>query len=849
MIRATLRTAIAHKGRLALSTIAVVLGVAFITGTLMLTNALDRTFVDVIEGSAQDVQVTRGSAAGPDLSSGRDDAAPLVVGQSVVERIRAVPGVLAAEGSVTRNGVYLLAADGDVVGAVGPPALGVNWPQTDAVSVATVVDGRAPAAGNEIAVDDATFPKVGIAVGDRVQVITPKGKIRARLVGVFRFGETGGLAGATITAFSSPRAQELLTQQGQWTAVDVAVADGVSDGDVADAIRRELGGGRYEVKTRAEQVADQSDSLREGLSFFNYFLIGFAAVSLFVAAFLIYNTFTMLVAQRSRELALLRAIGATRRQVMIGVIAEAGIVGAVAVAIGIGVGYLFAVGLGAFFGSIGLSLTAGIGITPAAVLWAAAVGLAVTCLSAILPAVRGSRIAPVAALRDAGGGAGEQVGRIRLCLGLVISVAAVLLMWTGLGEPETGPRTARAALGSFLLLVGVLLLAPGLGVAMIKMLAPIMRVFGGTSGTLAARNGLRAPRRLATTASALTIGVALVVSVTVVTVSARDSLAALIERSLRADLLVATQTAQPFQTAIADDIRTIPGVQRVYSESGGPARVDGGDGSVTAVGGGPLDAVYDVEVVAGRFDTLGSREAVVSSDLAADEGWQVGDSVAIAFPGGQRRSLTIVGEYESNSLLTGLVIDLDAYRDVGGAQLDRQLYVVLDEGVAPADVLPAVEDAASANPLVEVLDQTEIKERNAAQLNQLLYFVYALLGLSVLIAALGVVNTLTLSVVERTGEIGLLRAVGATRRQIRRIVRWEAVVVAVLGAVLGIAVGVVAGVALQRALADAGIDRLLIPTGTLVSVGALALIIGVLASVLPARRASRLNILDAVAQE
>ncbi len=848
MLRATLRTAFAHKGRLLLTTLAVVLGVAFITGTLMLTNALDRTFVSIIEGSAQDVQITKKPAVDLDLTGDRGDAAPLLVGQKVVEQVREVPGVAAAQGGVTRNGVYLLDTDGEVVGAVGPPALGVNWPQDEAVSVATLTEGRAPAADNEIAVDDTTFPLIGADVGDRVEVITPEGQIKTKLVGVFRFGETGGLAGATLTAFTPQRAQELLAEPGKWTAVDVAVAEGSSDEDVAAAIEAALDNDQFDVQTRAEQVEAQSDSLRAGLSFFNYFLVGFAAVSLFVAAFLIYNTFTMLVAQRARELALLRAIGATRRQVLAGVLTEAALVAAVAVVFGIGAGYLFAVGLGVFFTSFGLSLTAGISVTPAAIAWAAAVGFVVTLLSALLPAARGSRVAPVAALRDAEGGA-EGIGRVRTVLGLLVLAAAGWVLWSGLANEETSGRAAQAGLGSLLLLIAALLLAPILGVGLIGLLTPVMALIGRTTGRLAARNAVRAPRRLAATASALTIGLALVVSATIVTVSAQSSVSGLIDRAFQAEFVVATQTAQPFETAIADDIRRIDGVKQVFSESGGPVQIDGEQTGVTAVGGGPLDEVYDLEVTEGSVADLGDREAVVSSDLAADEDWSVGDKVAIVFPSGDERRYTLVGEYESNVLITGLVIDLADYREVGGAALDRQLYVVLDEGVDPGAVLPEVEDAASANPLVSVLDQTQIKEQNSAQLDQLLYFVYALLGLSVIIAALGVVNTLTLSVVERTRELGLLRAVGATRRQIRRAVRWEAVVVAVLGAVLGIAVGVASGVALQRALADAGIDQLAVPTSTLLAIMVLALIIGVLASVLPARRAARLNILEAIAEE
>ena len=388
-----------------------------------------------------------------------------------------------------------------------------------------------------------------------------------------------------------------------------------------------------------------------------------------------------------------------------------------------------------------------------------------------------------------------------------------------------------------------------LGVALVRLFAPLLGLLGRSSGKLAARNAARSPRRLATTASALTIGITLVVSVTVITASAKESVLSLIDRAFLADYVVATETAQPFSPEIASQIREVPGVEYVVSESGGPAELDGEAGSVTAVGGAPLDAVYDLIYTAGNGEDFGETAAIVSDDLADQRNWSVGDEVTALFPTGQELTFDLVGVFEANALLTGMVIDLDEFRSVGGAEQDRLLYVATESGADNAQVLADIEDITAANPLLVVLDQTEIKEQNAAQLDQLLFFVYGLLALSVIIAALGVVNTLSLSVVERTRELGLLRAVGATRRQVRRAVRWEAVMVSLLGAVLGIAAGLVAGIGLQQALVNAGIDVLAVPINVMVAIVVLAIIIGVLASVLPARRAARLNILDAIAEE
>lgn len=848
MLRTTLRTALAHKGRLVLSTLAVVLGVSFVTGTLIFTNALDRTFVSIIEGSAQDVLITEKPAVELDITSDRGDSAPLLVSEKVVQEAAEVEGVAAAEGGINRNGVYLLDSDGDVVGAVGPPALGVNAAEDPLLQVSTITSGREPAKSGEIAVDEDTFPKLGVELGDEVDVITPAGEITTTLVGVFRFGETGGLAGATVTAFVPKQAQKLLAEPGKWTSVEIAVADGYTDDEVADALRSALNDDSLLVQTRAEQVEDQSDELRQGLSFFNYFLIGFAAVSLFVAAFLIYNTFSMLVAQRARELALLRAIGATRRQVLVAVLTEALLVGLVAVILGIGGGYLLAVGLTAVFASFGLSLTAGIALTSEAIVWAIGIGIVVTLLSALLPGIRGARMAPVAALRESSG-ARERIGRVRTVIGFLILLGSAGLFAGGLNQTETDAAASQVGIAVWLLIISVLLLAPLLGVALVRLFAPLLGLLGRSSGKLAARNAARSPRRLATTASALTIGITLVVSVTVITASAKESVLSLIDRAFLADYVVATETAQPFSPEIASEIREVPGVDYVVSESGGPAELDGEAGSVTAVGGAPLDAVYDLTFTSGDAATFGETSAIVSDDLADQRDWSVGDEVTALFPTGQQLQFDLVGVFEANALLTGMVIDLDEFRSVGGAEQDRLLYVATESGADNAQVLADIEDITAANPLLVVLDQTEIKEQNAAQLDQLLFFVYGLLALSVIIAALGVVNTLSLSVVERTRELGLLRAVGATRRQVRRAVRWEAVMVSLLGAVLGIAAGLVAGIGLQQALVNAGIDVLAVPINVMVAIVVLSIIIGVLASVLPARRAARLNILDAIAEE
>ena len=845
MLRISLRSLLAHKLRLVLTALAVILGVAFASGMLMLTAALDRTFTDIFEGSAQDVLVSPRPAVEADITTDTGAAAPLLLPQEDVDSVAALPEVSAAAGAIQQNGAYLLDSEGEVVGAVGPPALGVDWIGDPELALATIVEGRAPEADLEVAVDQTTFPKLGLQLGDQLSVLTPGGQIETTLVGTFRFGDTGGLAGATLTAFVPTTAQELFAEPGYWQFISVATAEGFTDDEAAAAIEAVLGDD-YLVQTRAEYVAEQSRQLQEGLAFLDYILLGFAGIALFVAAFLIYNTFSMLIAQRSKEMALLRAIGATRRQVLGAVLAEAVLLGLFAALVGVVVGYALAVLLAAGVGALGLDLTAGIQPTPDAIVAAVVIGLAVTVLSAVVPAVHAASIRPIAALREAGAPP-ERPGVVRTILGFLVLLIAGFLLGQAFAAVE--PNIGSTALGALLLLTSGILLAPLLARIFALIVTPLLSAIGGVPGRLAGRNTARSPRRVAATASALIVGLALVSAVTVVVASAKSSIEDLVDRAFGAELVVATQTGQPFATTIAEEIETIDGVDYVMRIGTGPVSIAGDQQAVTAVGGGPLESAFSLEATAGDLTEFGPGTALVSDDYAEANGLAVGDALAALFPSGEERDFPVVAVYETSALLTGPVIPIEDYREVGGAAQDTTLFVDIAEGADAAAVQAEVETAAAANPLVVVYDQTGIKDQNSATLDQLLYIIYAMLGLSVIIAALGVVNTMFLSVVERTREIGMLRAVGSSRRQVRRMIRWEAVMVALLGGLVGIGIGVIAAMGLQQALASSGIDQLVIPSGTVAVLIVAALIIGVVGAAIPARRAARLDILESIATE
>lgn len=842
MLRIALRSVIAHRLRLLLTAASAILGVAFVAGMLMLTAALDRTFTDIFAGTATDVQITRASALEPDQVGIENPALAGYVPDTVVQAVLQTPGVADAAGIATGPGLALLDDAGEVIGGPGPPTLGTTWLANPELSNATIALGRAPERAAEVAVDEITFPRLGKPLGSTIEISAPDGRITAELVGVFRLGDSGGRAGLTLTAFVPDQAQELLAAAGQWTSVVADVAEGAANAEVAQRIRDGLGAG-YSVQTRQEQVDAAVLALREGLGFVTKIVGVFAGVALFVAAFLIYNTFSMLIASRSRELALLRAVGALRRQVLASVLAEALLISVVAAVLGAGLGYLLAVALKALLGAAGLQLGAAISPTAQALVWALVLAVLVTTLSALPPALRASRLAPVAALREAGGPA-EAAGRWRTGAGLILAGAASWRIGQAISGDLDAGQTAWASAG---LLVAVILLSPALAKAFAVAATSLLAAVAGLPGRIAGRNAARAPRRVSATASALMIGLALVAGVGVVVASAGQSLSNLVDRTFVGDLLI-TRDGRVFSPGIAADVAQVPGVGLVVRQTSGPAQLNGRPVQLNAVGlagdAPMLDSVLGIspqDLVAGR--------AVVGQTRAAQWGLSVGDRLDLLLPSGGVVEATLAAIVADNPLLGDLVVPIGEYRAAGGEPDDRSVFAAFDGTVPRGQAEAAVREAVGVNPLLSVYSQTEFKERQQQQLDQLLYLVYAMLGLSIVIAALGVLNTMALSVIERTREIGLFRAVGASRSQVRRMIRWEAVVVSTLGGLLGIGVGVLVGAALRRSLAQDGLDVLAIPWTSLALIFVAAVAIGVIGAVLPGLRASRLDIVRSIAAE
>ena len=843
----TWRTLLARKVRLALSAFAIVLGVAFVAGSFIFTGAMGDAFDGIIEGTTAPVEV--GYPGSGDLDSQQDAR---VIEAAVVDRLRGLPEVGGVHPVAELQSVYVIGRSGKVVGGNGPPGLAYNVSGARSVSGAPIVSltaGRYPVAAGEVALDGDTARKAGWRLGDRVTLVTPAEPptLQARVVGLVDVG-AGGLNGATVTIVDRRVLQQrFFGGRDVFTSVSLDVAPGYSQQQAAAAVQRVLPRG-LRARTGDAIVAANKRVIDEVLGFLTTFLLVFAAVALVVGTFLIVNTFSILVAQRSRELALLRALGASRRQVNVSVLLEAVVVGVLGSTVGIGVGYLLARGLQAVFDRVGFDLSrASFSVDLRTVAASYAVGVLVTLVAAYLPARRAARIPPVAALRD-DVALPETSLRRRVAVGL----GMVVLGAGGMagGSAAHGDRgLTLTGVGMLGILVGVSLLSPWLGRPLTGAFQVGYRRAFGTVGVLAAQNSLRNPRRTAATASALMIGLTLVSLMAVLGRSATASTDAAVERTLTSQLVVSNLVGTPFSTTVAQRIRRLDGVRSVAVLRSAGARIGGDRVFVAAVDPRELGLAVAVPMAAGSLLELRPGTVAMGVASAARHGVKLGDTVRLRFQGGTV-PLRLVALFDSASALpSNYLVTPDTLVRGGLKPLDSFVYVTESPGADAAAVRARVESVVADLPTVTVKDPGELAQQQREKVDQFLYFIYALLGLAVVIAVLGIVNTLALSVIERTREVGLLRAVGLSRRQLRRMVRLESVIVAVLGATLGVAMGLVFGVALQRAVADQGVDVLAIPWWQLAGFVLLAAVAGVVAAVLPARRAAGLDVLTAIGTE
>lgn len=847
MLRIALKGLLGHKVRFALTTLAVVAGVTFVAGAFVLTDSIERAFDELFATSYEDAADLFVTAPRTVESSGAAPfGSPDALDAALADRVVEVEGVAEVDGIVEASAAFV-APDGAPI-VPQAPTLAFSWTDGAARGPMSLRDGRAPAAPDEVAMDAATFARYGFDLGDEVEVLVPEGARIFTLVGVTGFGEADNLLGATVATFELEQARSLFDLEGAYTELSV-VGDGSVDPVALQERVAEALGERASVTTASDRVETEQAQVGEFLGFLTTGLLVFAGIALFVGAFLVVNTFGIVVAQRAREFALLRAVGASRRQVTAAVVVEAVAVGLLASAVGLGLGVGLAVLLQVVLSATGVELpSTGTVVALRTVVASFVVGTVITVVSALVPARRASAVAPVEALRGAAIASSASLGR-RTLVGSVLAVLGGAALTAGLagigGQPL--PLVGVGAAGLF---VGIALLSPVLA-------GPVVRAFGAlparysVAGRLARGNAGRDPRRTASTASALMIGLALVSAVTIVAASIQGAVSDALASQFRADLIVQSdQTGmRPLPPRVAGSLADDPAIAELGSLRVGQVEEDGTPRVLVGLDPATVEELLDLGIEQGAIGDLAAGGIAVQTDVADDRGLQLGDMLEVRTASGEQVPLPVVATFASGELIgSGYVVGIGTLSELApGSAGDLLLLANAADDIAAAR---AVIDAEVASvPGATVRDQAEFREQQEAQIDQLLGLMVALLALAIIIALIGIANTLVLAVFERTREIGLLRAVGMDRPQTRRMVLWEAAFVAVFGGILGVAVGTFLGWALVTALGDEGVARMIVPAGQLAIYLVVAVVAGVVAAVLPAWRASRLDVLRAVTVE
>lgn len=866
MFKLTWRNLLARKMRLLMSAVAIILGVGFLAGVLTFSNGLSRTFDNIVAGSTTDGLV-RPAGGNPWEQVGAGGSQ--VLKPRLVTRLAELPEVERADGSVDGMGLYVLDEDQKLVGTGGAPTLAFNYndaPNMQGEEMVQLADGAWPAKPGEIALDVRAAETAGYEVGDTVTVIPPTaGQVPAdtvpgmdagpgepvtqelTLVGTAEFAG-GGMAGATLVVLDTKGAQQMfLDGQNAFTSITLTAADGVTQQQLVDAAAEVLPEG-FEAVKGDDVVEESENAIGEFLSFITIFLATFAVIAVIVGGFIIANTFSILVAQRVRELALLRALGASRQQVRRSVIVEAFLMALIGSTIGLFVGLGLARALAGLFSSFGLEINREVlNLTPTTIAAAYGVGLLVTVVSAFLPARRASQVAPVAAMRDDVAMTAGSLRR-RTVIGAVFLVLGAGAAAVGVvGGP--GNDAIWIGVGAVIWVLTVAGISAVLGRPVLAACRAVFAKVFGTTGRLAGDNAIRNPRRTGATASALMIGLTLVSAVGVLAASMSKSMDSLVDEQFEADFIVQSSVFGSFPVAIGNQMAKVDGVETVSRTQSaiGMVNNDQERPAFVAAVDPSFDTIYDVPMVYGEQAVRGDS-AMVNQRTAQQYDLVLGGTFRVQFPGSEPIRLTVTGISEDTQVAGSINVPFSVFKKAGIKRVDHSLSINIADG-ADADEVKAELDALVEDlPIVAVQDKEEFGDSLKAQVNQLLYMVYGLLALSVVIAVIGIVNTLSLSVLERTREIGLLRAVGLSRRRLRRMVTLESVTISVMGAVLGLVLGVVIGVLLQRSLAD-DLPELGIPWGSLAVFMAIAVLFGVLAAIVPAIRASRMKVLDAIATE
>ncbi|MEU5594639.1 FtsX-like permease family protein [Streptomyces sp. NPDC020298] len=858
VLKTSMRNFFAHKGRMALSAIAVLLSVGFVSGTLVFTDTMNTTFDKLFQATSSNVQVSAKDASDTGETTS-DNGKPPVMPASVLGKVRKAQGVKAAEGTVFSTNATVVDADKDDLSpSSGAPTIVGSWNGNDARTM-KITSGTAPKGSGQIMVDADTADKHHLKLGDEIGVITTVGTHTARISGIATFQVTN--PGAAIFYYDTRTAQRTLVgETGVYTNVNVTAAKGVTDAQLKKNVTAELGGG-YKVQT-AKEVADANKKGVESLlNVMRYAMLGFAGIAFLVGIFLIVNTFSMLVAQRTREIGLMRAIGSSRKQVNRSVLAEALLLGVVGSVLGVGAGVGIAVGLMKLMGLMGMHLST----DDLTVAWTTPVvglvlGVVVTVLAAYLPARRAGKVSPMAALRDAGTPADARAGWIRALIGTVLTGAGGLSLYAAASVDKAKDGTPYLGLGIVLTLIGFVVIGPLLAGGLVRVLsAVLLRVFGPV-GRMAERNALRNPRRTGATGAALMIGLALVACLSVVGSSMVASATDQLDKTVGTDFIIQSNKEQVRITPQAvKAVKSTPGLARVTEYRTAVADYTTPDGKtlkdtdITAADPSYASDLRKKTVAGDLKDAYLPDSMSVHEKFAKAHDIHLGSKIDVAFKGGSTAHLTVRAITSSDEMIDQgakytSIATLAKYVPADKMPLDQLVFATAKDGQQAA-AYKALKSSLHGYPQYKVRDQTDYKKNLKDQIGQLLNMIYGLLALAIIVAVLGVVNTLALSVVERTREIGLMRAIGLSRRQLRRMIRLESVVIALFGALLGLGLGMGWGATAQKLLALEGLKVLDIPWPTIVSVFIGSAFVGLFAALVPAFRAGRMNVLNAIATD
>ncbi|MGQ4415610.1 ABC transporter permease [Streptomyces sp. SAS_269] len=842
MFRTALRNVSAHKARLLMTVLAVMLGVAFVSGTLVFTNTISDAYQKSSAKGFDQVDV----AVRPEYQDSKGDQVGKTpeLTQALLDRAAKAPGAASATGVVT-GFTAIAGKDGKLLGDGWQSEGGNYWGTKDARY--PLAAGHAPSGRGEVLIDARTAERAGYKVGDTVRLSVDGPVLTPRISGIFSTDDGNVAAGGSLALFDTPTAQALFGKKGTYDEIDVKAAAGTGQSALKTALDKTLPSHLVETTTGKRLADDQAEMISASMSGLKQGLLVFAGIALFVGTFIIANTFTMLVAQRTRELALLRAVGASRRQVTRSVLIEALVVGTVAGVTGLAAGVGIGAGLRSLLGSFGASVPDGpLVITPGTVLTALAVGIIITVLAAWLPGRRAARIPPVAAMSSVHAKATTKSLVLRNTLGALFSAAGVAVVLAAT-TMDAASAQGLMGLGAVLLIIGVFILTPLLSRPLIAATAPVLRVFG-VSGKLARQNSVRNPRRTAATASALMIGLTLITGMTVMAGSLQTSIDRMASSAIRADYVVSMANRGPLSPDVARRLAGADGVTASSPLRNGASRIGGETEYLTGVDGSAIGKLTDLKVDDGSF-TVGGSRIVVDKDRAERHGWRVGSRFTAHFEDGAARGLTVAGIYEGNDMLNGIMLDNKVLTPHLTDPADMQV-MVRTEGGASDGAKDGLEKALGSNPAIRVQDKKDISNDIAKMFTLMLNMVYGLLGMAVIVAVLGVINTLAMSVFERSQEIGMLRAIGLDRRSVKRMVRLESLVISLFGGVLGIGLGVFFGWAAGELLGTKmPTYELVLPWGRMALFLLLAGVVGVLAALWPARRAARLNMLAAIKAE